>query len=440
MRVRARVLLGVMMVTVAGCRAPSAEGGRRAATEPARATRRLPAPSPSPTVVWIGGDVLLSGAMRRWVRRDGDPAAGLAEVIEPVARVWREDGERAFVLVNLESPVADEVRNDNDAFRHLKRGARRVRASLNAPSWLLDGLRRAGVDAVMLANNHALDQEREGLAETIDAAHAAGLVVTGAGRAPHVGWPVVLGEGEARTAVLTYFDKDFPEPTLAPGEAGLSVLGPQARMEVRRAAQEHAAVIVVVHVVAELLAEPKPAWRGWAEDLGRAGADVVAIHGTHVPGPVETLRVDGRDVVVAFGLGNFLSDMGARATPGHDLPEAPGKWDDPATREALLLRVEVRAGAVDARFLPTWMGHDRYLVHNRAVDRGKIAFELFPLAPCGPATPLPGWPSPHREEMADWLRERRDHLLGVAFGRVPNASRRCGEERLLGPPAFRGML
>lgn len=425
---------------------PVLDGGpTQAASAPAPSTDRALEPATTraadarPTVIWIGGDVLLSGAMRRSARRDGDPAAGFAEMLAPTAVHWGADGPAAFVLVNLEMPVAARRRVSNDAFRHLKRDDSRVPAPLNAPPWLLDGLRRAGVDGVMLANNHALDQERQGLAETIDAARRAGLVVTGAGRAPHHGWPLVLGDGDSRTAVLAFFEKDFPEPELGRGEAGLSVLGPGSAERVRAAAHDHAAVVVVVHVVAELVDRVKRSWRPWAQELARAGADVIALHGTHVPGPVETLRVGGRDVVVAWGLGNLVSDMGMRARPGRD-PSAPAdKWSEPATREALLLRVEVSGGEVDARLLPTWMAHDRYLLHNHALQAEHPTFRLLPLAACGRPVDLPGrWPDDPHAEMLEWVAERRDHLIDTA-GLDP-ASCRDGEVMLLRPPPFNGTL
>ena len=430
MAVRAVTTCLWVVSIVAGCWGGGAhERPEMAATEAVPEARR----SEPATVVWIGGDVLLSGAIRRSVRRGGDPAAGFARVLEPVARQWRADGDGAFVLVNLESPVAREVRNGNDDFLHLKRGARRVRAPLNAPRWLLGGLRAAGVDGVMLANNHALDQERDGLAETIDAAHEAGLVVTGAGRAPELDWPIVIGDGASKTTILTYLEKDFPEPDLAAGVAGLSVLGPRALDDVARAAEASAATIVVVHVVAELLAEPKPAWRQWARELADAGAAAVLFHGTHVPGPVEGLRAGGRDVVVAYGLGNFVSDMGAWASPARTFrtERARGKWDLPDARAGLLARLEVSGGTVGVSFLPIWMGHDRYLVRNGIRAADTIAFELVPLAPCGAASDPREWPEPYRREMREWLGERRDGVLATT-GLDPGS---C--EPLLAPPALR---
>jgi poly-gamma-glutamate synthesis protein (capsule biosynthesis protein) len=395
------------------------EGGAEA-----RPTAIEDAPEPRPsapapdgrTVVWVGGDILPAAAIRRSVRAGGDSAAGFAALLEPAAAVWRRDGRDAFVVVNLETPVAREHRVANDTFTRVKVGNRLVRAPLNGEPWMLEGLRRADVDAVMLANNHTLDQERAGLAETMDAAHAAGLVTTGAGLAPHTSWPIVVGPEGARAAVLTFFEKDFPEPELAEGEPGLSVLSDDSPELVRAAAADSDGVVVIIHVVAELWSGVKDRWRDLAERFADAGADAIAFHGTHVPGPVETIVREGRRVTVAYQLGNMVSDMGTTANPTLDPPPPDDlrRWESPETREGLLMRVEVRPDGVESTFVPIWMHQDRWLINNRVHD-GAIRFALLPLAACGPATAaLADWPEPWQTGMRDYIGERRDHLLSVA--------------------------
>jgi hypothetical protein len=400
----------VVLVLACGCE-PRAAAERHAPTPPSAA----PARAPEPVIVWVGGDVLLSGAMRRSMTERGDPAGGFATMLEPTMRaIHRADrGAPSFVLVNLETPVALEIRNENDAFMHEKVGERRVRAPLNSPEWLLDGLRIAGVDGVMLANNHALDQEREGLAETLDAARARGFVITGAGRAPAIGWPVSIGSAPYDVTIFSYLERDFPQPILEPGVAGIRSLGLDSLVEVGNAAERGSAVIVVIHVVAELHDRVKSSWRAWAHDLASAGADAVLIHGTHVPLPVETIEVGGREVTIAYGLGNLVSDMGSGATPSRRVPVDADKWELPETREGLFARVEV-GERVTVTFLPIWMNTSRWLVHN-FVRPAPIEFSLIPLAPCGPAAELPtDWPEPWRSDALAWIGDRRDHLLAAS--------------------------
>lgn len=360
--------------------------------------------------------------MRRSVRHGSEvagevlgEAASFAEIFAALRTEIARDDPSAFVLVNLETPVAAH-RVDNDAFRHLKTGERRVPAPLNAPAWIVHGLAAAGVDAVTLANNHTLDQGREGLGETIRAARDAGLIVTGAGFVPNVRWPITVGDDGAELAVLSYLERDFPEPRgLVQGDPSVSIYGPEALGEVRSAKASHRAVVVLVHVVAELETRVVPSWRAMAHALADAGADVVAIHGQHVPAPVETIEAeDGRDVVVAYGLGNLLSDMGSRARPGREVPEEENKLELPDASEGLLLRVSIEADALDVRFLPVFVASSRYFVYNRALD-GPPTFHILPLSPCGPVALADTWPADGAlaDDMRVWLTERRDHLLAA---------------------------
>ena len=368
-----------------------------------------PPPSPSPPVsLWVTGDVLLSEAVRDSMHATEDPAAAYAEVLAPIARLWNAD-PGAFVLVNLETPVARIRRRALRSAPPALRGLTPV--YLHGPPWLPDALARAGVDGVMLANNHALDQDREGLAETIEAAERAGLVVTGAGHQPHRRWPVILGPDdspEGSVAVFAFYDA-HDKGWVDPGEAARSFLDDEA-LELVAATDAAHRIVVVVHFVGELREEPMQRWRQRVGRLIDAGADAIIAHGTHVPMRVERIG----DVPVAWGLGNFVADMGRQASPrqrGEQLP----KIRSPKTREGLVARVELDQGRLDLSFLATWSGDDRFIRWHAALPGDEVAFSLAPLSACGPALELPaGWPEPWRTEVAEWIDRRRDHLLEVS--------------------------
>lgn len=386
-----------------GSRTPSAE--RR---DP-RLETRDPRPEPrAPISLWVTGDVLLSEAVRDSMHATEDPAAAYAQVLAPIARLWNDD-PGAFVLVNLETPVAERRRRAIDAAEPVERGLRPV--YLQGPPWLPEALARAGVDGVMLANNHALDQEREGLAETIAAARRAGLVVTGAGLHPEHRWPIVLGTDEGPSlAVLSFYDA-HDKGWVDPGEAARSFLDDDAPALVASAAADRP-VVVVVHFVGELREEPMQRWRERVQRLIDAGADVVLAHGTHVPMAVE--RIDG--VPVAWGLGNFVADMGRQANPRSSRGRRLPKIRSPRTREGLVARVRVDgSGELELRFLPTWSGDDRFIRWHSSLPGEEVQFALTPLAACGRALTLPEhWAEPWRSELGSWIDERRDHLIAVS--------------------------
>lgn len=392
----------LLLVLLAACGAESAPSVAPPQPEQAPAQVETPEP-PRPLTLWIGGDVLLSEALRDYANSFEDPAEGMATIIEPVSRLWNADPD-AFVIVNLETPVADERRFAIDAEPVNERGLTAVH--LQGPDWLLPGLARAGVDAVTLANNHALDQDREGLAETIAAANRAGLVVTGAGIYPRFVWPLVLGEEDNPVFVLNFYDgrgRGYVEPP----DPALSFLEEGSFARVREAA-EIGRVVVIVHVLGELVDEPEDEWRVWAGRLAEEGADAIIVHGTHVVMPVETLSLGQRRVPIAWGLGNFVSDMGRLANPTHRGVQP--KVRSSLVHEELLARLEI-GESIDITYLPMWMHDDRYARWHGALQGELIEFTLFPLSGCDSAVSFDSIVSPYDEQLESWVTNRRQHIV-----------------------------
>ncbi len=411
----------VLLLTLACADAPArgaSDAEVAAETDPplASAASAEPSPAPRPTVLIVGGDVILSEAVRDYVHAAEDPAARCAdEVLGPARALWDEAG--TYVLVNLETPVADRRRHALDPYRmtHLGPGPRRVH--FQAPGWLLPALRRAGVHGVTLANNHALDQGAGGLAETARNARRAGLAVVGAGRSGRR-WPLRLGDEGNVVAVHAFFDGYFPSVAVVREEAAPAPLDGAAPAAIRASRARGDRPIAVVHVLGELVDAPEDRWRRWARELAEAGAEAVVVHGTHLVLPVE--RLPG-DVPIVWGLGNLFTDMGRASTPRR---EGGPKAAHGALREGLLVRIEASPGGplalgfagvltYDERF-PRW--HE-----GRVFPRGHAAFRLLPLRACGPAAELPRpFPESLRQETSAWLGRRRDHLVGAA-GLTPPA-------------------
>lgn len=442
-----RTLLPVVALGIAG--AGCGERGRADAQPPrvdslptaAHAPHRT-APAAAPpeprrparTVVWVAGDILISEGIRRLIEQEaaleGTEADAYTRILEPVG-AWFAREPDAFVFANLESPVATR-RNEID--RSTWGGERLVAIPLNMPAYTLEGLRRTGVDGLMLSNNHALDQGEEGLVETLAAARAAGFVTSGAGHYPHTSWPVTMGEDGARVTLVPFYD-GHPRGTLDPGTPALADLHAPTIAQFAALRPDTELLVPVIHVLGEAVDWPKPRWRVWARQLAEAGADVIVVHGTHVPLPVELLVVGDRRVPIVWGLGNFVSDMARQATPRRPYFSGMPKDENPMLREGLLLRIELVEGRpVQLRFLPTWMNDDRYVRFWGGFERPP-RFRLLPLAACGaPITPPVDWPGELRDEMMTWISERRDHL--VSHVGLDLEGCRAGEPALLSARAL----
>ena len=178
-------------------------------------------------------------------------------------------------------------------------------------------LTAARIDACSLANNHVLDWEREGLAETLATLRAAGIGVAGAGvtRAEALA-PLVLplsGRGRVLVFAAATGDAGVPEswdalatrsgvhrlPDLS--AATLAHIG----ADIARHKRDRDIVVFSIHWGGNWGYAIEPAQRAFAHGLiDEAGVDIVHGHSSHHPKAMEVHR----DRLVLYGCGDFLND------------------------------------------------------------------------------------------------------------------------------------
>ena len=182
------------------------------------------------------------------------------------------------------------------------------------PAALLTGARAAaGVDVLTLANNHSLDFGSVGLADTLAAAHAAGIATVGAGADEAAARrPAFVEAGGLRIAFLGYSDVNPPGFAAGPASAGTARADVAVIAADVRAAHRQADLVVVwFHWGVELHASPDARQASLARSALDAGASVVLGAHPHVLGPVERPRLH---TLVAWTLGNFVFPSGPGAT------------------------------------------------------------------------------------------------------------------------------
>jgi len=127
-----------------------------------------------------------------------------------------------------------------------------------------------------------------------------------------------------------------------------------ALQAVREARKQADLVVVSVHWGNEYQHAPTRRQRDLALALVGAGCDLLLGHHPHVLQPVELLEAGGRKALVAFSLGNFISNQD-RMYRADQFPVAEGDNRDGA---ALQVRFERRpeggATLVEARVEPLW--------------------------------------------------------------------------------------
>jgi len=203
---------------------------------------------------------------------DGSWAVAFDEV-----RLWLAEADLAFV--NLESPLTTAPYTGS-------------RYDLRAMPSAVAALQAAGLDAVSLANNHALDGGEAGLAETIETLSAAGIAGV---RDWHDGLLVSRRGSEQviRYRLLAFDDSVVP-------------LDVESAVQATTAAARRADLVIVsVHWGIEYQTAPSPRQTFIASALAGAGAHLVIGHGPHVLQRIERI---GR-TLVAYSLGNLLFDQ-----------------------------------------------------------------------------------------------------------------------------------
>jgi poly-gamma-glutamate capsule biosynthesis protein CapA/YwtB (metallophosphatase superfamily) len=244
----------------------------------------------------LAGDTMLGRGVADLLR--ANPRAPL--VAPEVAEVARSAD--LFVL-NLECCISDRGKRFPDP---------RKPFFFRAPPIAAERLAELGVDAVTLANNHALDYGADALLDTIEHLDRAGIAHAGAGADEAVAQTPARLPGLRLVAV-----SDHPAAFAArpgrPGVAHADLRGGDLPDWLLHAATPGPEEIVLVspHWGPNMLAEPLPAVRAAAARLVTAGATLVAGHSAHV-----FQGVRGR---VLFDLGDFIDDYAVDRKLRNDL-------------------------------------------------------------------------------------------------------------------------
>ena len=220
-----------------------------------------------------------------------------------------------LTLGNLECALTDNPITATATLSHSVPAPVRLYAPTQAAEWL----KAAGFDLLGLANNHSLDAGPDGLRQTAETLQAAGLGVVGAGASQEQALQAYFyTQNGVRLAILSVNAIPIPPDNALPQGQSAEQGWDMARWErqavlsaVQTARPEADAVIVSIHWGYEYHSQPDPAQMRYAELLFEAGADVVIGHHPHVVQAPEVLTLeDGRTVLTAYSLGNFVFDQG----------------------------------------------------------------------------------------------------------------------------------
>jgi poly-gamma-glutamate capsule biosynthesis protein CapA/YwtB (metallophosphatase superfamily) len=328
----------------------------------------------------VGGDVIPHEAVRAAAgaaAAAGDPtnSEGWGALFSDVSDVFKKAD---FGFVNLETPVAPAHSKGSKPFM------------FDAPVALLEGLKANGIKIVSFANNHVMDQGWAGFAETREHLRDVGLLFAGSGDTAQTTWQPVITEANGIKVGwlgMTRWlngnrnpDKDdlphvnfFPYP----GESGGAPGADEAQVldAVKAARAQCDFLVVSIHWGIEYAPAPRPEDVEMAHKVLEAGASVVVGHHPHVLQPVETYKTqDGRNTVIFYSLGNFLSNQSRTYVDGL-MPDKDGDPRDEMIGLFSAVRKDygpagVRVELGHVGILPVWGENNR---NDLAAGRTKTA-------------------------------------------------------------------
>ena len=296
------------------------------------------------------GDLLLHKTVQ-----DAADHAGY-EALFAATKPLIEAGDVAFV--NLETPIAP------------KTGKPIVPLVFNASPQALQALVATGFDLVSFANNHVYDQGRPGFEETLDQLDKAGLPYVGAGRTcAEAARPHVIERNGVKVAFLGTSRWYNDRLNAGADEPCADTFSTDKVIAAAKAARADGAdaVVLSIHWGREYATKPSPDQVEDATSMIEGGVDLLLGHHTHVLGPVQVVHAaDGRVGVIAYSLGNYISNQSAWYEPGLNPPSA-GHPRDGVVLSIRVVKREygnadqqvVRVELADLAAQPLWTVNDK---------------------------------------------------------------------------------
>lgn len=312
----------------------------------------------------VAGDVIPHEAVKQAAAAAGDGEQGWAAEFSDVSDVFQGAD---FGFVNLETPVAPQNSHGTKAFL------------FDAPIALPQALKASGIKIVSFANNHVMDQGWSGFTESREHLKETGLLFAGTSDNAATAWQPVITEANGIKVGwlgMTRWlngnrnpDKDdqphvnfYPYQGEANGAAGADEATVLAAVKAARG--ECDLLVISMHWGIEYATAPRPEDVDLAHKMLDAGASVVVGGHPHVLQPIETYRTrDGRDTVIFYSMGNFLSNQSRSYVEGLN-PDSDGEPRDEmiglfsaVKRDYGPAGVRVEVGHVG--ILPVWEDNNR---------------------------------------------------------------------------------
>ncbi|MBN2765178.1 MAG: CapA family protein [Paludibacteraceae bacterium] len=248
-----------------------------------------------------------------------------------------------FAVANLEVPLAGAPYSGYPNF--------------SSPDALLDGLKFAGYDVMLTANNHVVDRGKAGLERTLRTIKSRDLLHAGSYQNKQQRdtiYPIILEKDSFRIALLNCTYGTNGIPVAAPNHVNMidtvDVMKDIARCE--ELGSDF--VILTIHWGNEYQLQASNAQKELARFFVRSGVDLIVGSHPHVVQNMEYIQCGLKNVPVFYSLGNSISNQ-----------------RKPHTNGGIMLRAEINpiSKSVKTSYMPVYV--------HKGVLNGKYQYHLI---------------------------------------------------------------
>ena len=263
------------------------------APQPAATDTPVPQNAEDSFTLTVGGTISLSGEVRKNSRNTDSKIADYADVMLLLAPAVRSDENIVF----LENILSD----------------RHKASDYTAPAQAAVLLKEAGFSMAACGFSQAYANGKDGIEETLATLNSQGTGALGIRGADDPGSPDIRNTNGIRVAYLQYTSTIPAKTRKSMEKEGTSGMVPEADLslisrDIRSAHEQGAEAVIVLLNWGKNGKEPDKAQKETANEIARAGADLIIGNGSHVPQKAEYLDgPDGKSVLCVWSLGSLLS-------------------------------------------------------------------------------------------------------------------------------------
>jgi len=268
----------------------------------------------------FAGDIMLSRTVNAKMEQYNDYSWPFLKTYETINRA-------DLVVANLESPFLQ------DSNYQVSTGSFSFKANPNS----IFGLKLANLGLLSLANNHSLNQGKQGIIDTIEILEKNGIKFVGAGlNEEGARKPAIINIKGYNFAFFGYsYQNDYSVATT--NRAGIANMDVKKMKNdinlIKNTTNSPDFIIILMHAGTEYVTEPNWQQKEFARAAIDAGADLVIGHHPHWPQIFEFYE----NKPIIYSLGNFVFDQ---------------MWSE-ETRQGLLLETTWQNGLKSLKFIPT---------------------------------------------------------------------------------------